>query len=38
MQGQVRPPFHYEARRRAGFSENEMHHLEVMAKKDGQVG
>ena len=36
MQGQVRPPFHYEARRRAGFSDSEMHHLEVMAKKDGK--
>lgn len=37
MQGQVRPPFHYEARRRAGFSDNEMHRLEVMAKKDRQA-
>ncbi|TCK17786.1 uncharacterized ferritin-like protein (DUF455 family) [Thiogranum longum] len=36
MQGQVRPPFHYEARRRAGFSDSEMRHLEVMAKKDGK--
>jgi uncharacterized ferritin-like protein (DUF455 family) len=37
MQGQVRSPFHYEARRRAGFSDSEMHHLESMAKKDRQV-
>ena len=36
MQGQVRPPFHYEARRRAGFSDNEMHRLEVMAKKTSE--
>jgi len=36
MQGQVRPPFHYEARRRAGFSDSEMHHLEVMAKRMGK--
>jgi len=35
MKGQVRPPFHYEARRRAGFSDNEMRHLEGMTKKDG---
>jgi len=36
MQGQVRPPFHYEARRRAGFSDSEMYRLEVMAKKTGK--
>jgi uncharacterized ferritin-like protein (DUF455 family) len=35
MPGPVRPPFQYEARRRAGFSDSEMRHLEVMAKKDG---
>lgn len=37
MPGQVRPPFHYEARRRAGFSDSEMRRLEAMAKKNGQV-
>ena len=36
MQGQLRPPFHYEARRQAGFSDSEMRRLELMAKKDGQ--
>ncbi|VAW80272.1 FIG00005326: uncharacterized protein [hydrothermal vent metagenome] len=37
MQGQVRPPFHYEARRLAGFSDTELRRLEAMAKKDRQV-
>lgn len=37
MHGQVRPPFHYEARHRAGFSHSEMHRLEAMAKKDRQI-
>jgi len=36
MRGVVRPPFHYEARRRAGFSDSEMRHLELMSKKDRQ--
>jgi len=31
MHGQVRRPFHYEARRQAGFNEVEMQHLEDMA-------
>lgn len=31
MPGQVKRPFHYEARRQAGFNEREMQHLEDMA-------
>ncbi len=31
MQGQVRRPFHYAARRQAGFNEEEMQHLEAMS-------
>lgn len=31
MPGQVRSPFHYEARRQAGFNEQEMRQLEIMA-------
>lgn len=34
MQGQLRPPFHYEARRRAGFSDKEMRRLEAMANSN----
>jgi len=31
MRGQVKQPFHYEARRQAGFNEREMQYLEQMA-------
>jgi len=31
--GQVKRPFHYDARERAGFSQSEMHHLETLADK-----
>lgn len=35
MQGQVRRPFHYEARRKAGFNELEMQYLETLASSKG---
>ncbi len=31
MPGQIKKPFHYEARRQAGFSDKEMQHLESLA-------
>jgi len=31
MRGQVKRPFHYEARRRAGFNERELQYLEQLA-------
>ena len=35
MQGQVKKPFHYEARQRAGFNRKEMQHLENLAADGG---
>jgi uncharacterized ferritin-like protein (DUF455 family) len=32
MPGQIKKPFHYEARRQAGFNEQEIQHLEKLSE------